>query len=297
MNRKKRNDVNYMEYRDGYVLVRRAELEAVIEAYKTRELRRNELRLYAAMCEQRGLHRKSRVDIAHTLNCKSDVKGIRRLSSGTIERAQATVRAVLDSAPQSVSEPRIAVSRKMLKHSARGRNTSNEIIVMLYCMRRLRQVRPLGRLKESERYARFTYRELETVSGIPRANICRAVAKLRAKGILNTAWVKKQNENRYGLLFIDGSLVSLTFPHQGSNRREPPTTVPHKTTTALSRIDTTPQHKSTMLKNDNPKIVYPKSMIGLLRRNCDARASRRCEFERIRRRAEQMKAEWVEQAA
>lgn len=40
MKRKKRSDVNYMEFRDGYVLVRRAELEAVIEAYKKRELRR-----------------------------------------------------------------------------------------------------------------------------------------------------------------------------------------------------------------------------------------------------------------
>ena len=56
MNRKKRSDVNYMEFRDGYVLVKRAELEAIIEGYKRRELRRNELRLYAAMCEQEGLH-------------------------------------------------------------------------------------------------------------------------------------------------------------------------------------------------------------------------------------------------
>jgi len=59
MNRKKRNDVNYMEFRDGYVLVRRPELVAIIEGYRRRQLRRDELRLFAAMCEREGLHRKS----------------------------------------------------------------------------------------------------------------------------------------------------------------------------------------------------------------------------------------------
>ncbi len=298
MNRKKRSDVNYMEFRGGYVLAERAELEAIIEGYKRRELRRNELRLYAAMCEQKGLHRRSKVDIAHTLNCQSGLKGIRRLSSGIIERAQANVRAILESSPQSDPEPRIALSRKMLKHSARGGGTSNEIIVMLYyCMRRLQQRQPLDRLKENERYARFTYRELEEVSGIPRANICRAVAKLRAKGILNTAWVQKQNENRFGLLFIDGSLVSLTFPQQGSNRCQPPMTAPHETTTSLSRIDNAPQHKSTTLRNDNPKTDYLNSSTTWCSRNPNTRGRRQCDFERIRRRAEQIKAEWVEQAA
>lgn len=298
MSRKRRSDVNYMEFRDGYILVKRAELEAIIEGYKGRELRRNELRVYAAMCEQEGLHCRSKVDIERTLNCTSETKGIRRLSRGIIEKAQAKVMVTLDSAQQDDSERRIAVSRRMLKHAARGAGTSNEIIVMLYyCIRRMRQHGRRDRLQENERYARFTYRELETVSGIPRANICRAVAKLRAKGILNAAWVKKQNENRFGLLFVDGPLLSLTCPRQGKSRSKKPRTALHESTTTLRKIDNATRHKTTTLINDNPKTNNQRGMDGVFAWRTAANASRLAEFERIRERAEQMRAEWVDQAA
>ncbi len=238
------------------------------------------------------------MDIAHIVNCKSGIKGIRRLSRGEIERAQAKVRATLESAQQEDSEWRIAVSRRMLKHAARGGSTSNETIVMLYyCMRRLPQERRLDRLEESERYARFRYRDLETVSGIPRANVCRAVAKLRAKGILNTAWVRKQNENKFGLLFVDGPIVSLSCPRQGKNRSKKPKTALHESTTTLRRIDNAPWHESTTLINDNPRTDNQRGIDGVFARKAAAKATRQTEFERIRQRAEQMKAEWVEQAA
>ncbi|MCZ6772330.1 MAG: hypothetical protein O7G83_10165, partial [Proteobacteria bacterium] len=217
---------------------------------------------------------------------------------GIIERAQVGVRAVLDSAHQNDSERRIAVSRKMLKHAARGGCTSNEIIVMLfYCMKRLSQSGRCDRLKENERYARFKYGELEAVSGIPRANVCRAVARLRGKGILNTAWVKKQNENRFGLLFVDGALVSLTCPRQGANRRLKPESIPHKTTTTLSKIDNTPRHESATLTKDNPKTSNQERLDRVFERRAVSKASRLAEFERIILRAEQMKAERIEQVA
>lgn len=296
MNRRKRSDVNYMEFRDGYVLVNSEELAAIIEGYRKRDLRRDELRLFAAMCEQKGLHRRSKVDIAHIVNCKSGMKGIRRLARGEIEKAQAKVRAILESSPHGESKRRIAVSRKMLKHAARGRGTSNETIVMLfYCMRRLPQERRLRRLERDERYARFTYRNLEEVSGIPRANICRAVARLRNKGFLNTPWVQKQNENKYGLLFVDGPLVSLSCPRQGPSRRQKPRS--HATAASLDKNDNSPQHKSTTLINDNPKKNNQIGTYGVFARSAVARASRKTEFERIKQRAEQVRAELVEQAA
>lgn len=186
----------------------------------------------------------------------------------------------------------------MLKHAARGGSTSNEFIVMLYyCMRRMRQQARRDRLQDNERYARFKYGELEAVSGIPRANVCRAVARLKAKGILNTAWVKKQNENVYGLLFVDGALVSLTCLRQGANRHLRPGSIPLKTTTLLSKIDNTPKNVSTTLTNDNPKRVYQKGSTRVLYQNSDMAVRRSCDFERIIRRAEQMKAEWIEQVA
>ena len=298
MKKGSRNDVDYMEFRDGYVFVGEEEVAAIIEGYKERKLRRNELRVFTATCEQKGLHRESKVDIARIVNCKSGIKGIRRLSRGEIEKAQAKVRTILESAPQGESERRIALSRKMLKHAARGGGTSNEVIVMLYyCMRRLRQQGRRDRLRENERYARFTYRELEAVSGIPRANICRAVGRLRAKGMLNTAWVKKQNENQFGLLFVDGPLVSLTCPRQGTSRRQRPKSVPHETTTPSAQNDNAPQRKSTTLINDNPKTDYQRSSTELFAQEEDSQAGRKSDWQRIRQRAEQMKAEWVEQAA
>jgi len=287
-----------MEFRDGYVLVHEAELSAVIEGYRTRELRRSELRVYAAVCEQKGLHRRSKVDLARILNCKSGMKGVKRLSGSEIEKGEAKVRATLKSVCGDESGRRIAVSRRMLRHAAKGAGTSNEIIVMLfYCMRRMRQRRKLVRLRENERYARFTYRDLEAVSGIPRANICRAVCRLRAKGIVNTAWVKKQNENQFGLLFVDGPLVSLTCPRQGANRRRKPSAISDKTTTPSAHIDNAPPYKTTTLKNDNPKTDYQKSFEGILSQKPSTKSGRWTEFDRIRQRAEQMKAEWVDQAA
>jgi len=300
MSKKKRNDVNYMEFRDGYVLVDEADLECVIDAYKRRELRRNELRVFAARCEREGLHGKSKVDLARIVNCKSGVRGIRRLSAGEIDRAEGKLRDALEKLRTDESRRRIAVSRKMLRHAARGGGTSNEIIVMLfYCMRRIRQRRRLDRLQEHERYARFTYRELEALSGIPRANVCRAVSRLRSRGILNTAWVRKQNENQFGLLFVDGPLVSLTCTRQGASRAKRPATAAHehKTTTASARIDNAPEHKTTTLKNDNPKTIYRRSGQGIFAWKSLAKRSRHSEWERIRQRANQMRADWTEQAA
>jgi len=127
--------------------------------------------------------------------------------------------------------------------------------------------------------------------------IQRCRTRLRAKGILNTVWVKKENEDVYGLLFVDGSLLSLTCPRQGANRRLRPRSIPHKTTTILSRIDNTPLNDSTRQRNDDPNSVYQESLTELLVENYDTRIQRQGDFERIKQRAEQMKAEWVEQAA
>jgi len=298
MKTKNRNDVDYMEFRDGYVLVNKTELELMINAYKTRQIRRNELRVFAAMCEEKGLHRRSRVDIPRIVNCKSGMRGIRRLSATAINRAQANIRNVLDSAPKGDSTRRIAVSRRMLRHAAKGGATSNEIIVMLYyCMRRIRQRRCLMRLNDGERYARFTYRELERISGIPRANICRAISRLRAKGFINNVWVKKQNENQFGLLFVDGTLVSLSCPRQREDRREIPTGEEDISTTPASQNNNAPPEESTTLRNDNPKKRYLRISRDANRRTIVTNVSKHSDWERILRRSEQMKSELIEQAA
>jgi hypothetical protein len=263
---------------------------AVIAGYKAGKLKRNELRVFAARLEETALHEKSRVELARILNCNSGMKGVRRLRDSEIRGAGNTLDAWLGTEAAESSRP-VIVSRRVLRHIAQGRSTSNEAVVLLYYMaRRVRQAKPLERLKAGERYARFTYGELEELSGIPRANVSRAVARLKDRGWLNTVDVAKQNENVYGQLFVDGALISFSAARRPVNNRG-------RKKAQDEQNDNTPLHETTTLI----KKTYPKTRISSFHEEIveetGRRASLSAEFERIKRRAEQMKAELMRQAA
>jgi hypothetical protein len=178
----------------------------------------------------------------------------------------------------------------VLRHIAQWRSTSNEAVVLLYYMaRRVRQAKPLERLKAGERYARFTYGELEELSGIPRANVSRAVTRLKDRGWLNTVDVAKQNENVYGQLFVDGALISFSAARRPVNNRG-------RKKAQDERNDNTPLHETTTLRKEDPKTGI-SSFHGKVGEKTGPRVSLSAEFERIKRRAEQMKAELMRQAA
>jgi len=282
--------IDYFEFRDGYAVTTEAEVMGVILGYREGRLKRGELRVFAARLEQAALHKKSKVDLTRVLNCRSGVKGIRRLRTSEIERAREALDGWFSGRDGEISRA-VVVSRRVLRHIAQGRCTSNEAIVLLYYMlRRIRQAKRVESLNASERYARFTYGELQELSGIPRGNVSRAVARLKARGWLNTVEVAKRNENAYGQLFVDGALISLAGARRRVNKRG-------RTKGRSEQNDNTPVNETTTLI----KKYYPKTKIRPLCGNVGEKkgGSRRLseEFERIKRRAEQMKAELSAEAA
>ena len=208
-----------------------------------------------------------------------------------IRQAQARLEAFLGRHTPQCDDPDRpkAVSRRALQHIAQGRCTKVEAVVLLmYFARRISQVKAMQKLEEGERYSRFTLRELEQLSGSPKANLSRALQKLRHKGILGTVEVAKQNENQYGLLYIDGPLLSLVRSRQAVAGR-----CTTRTTTPPRRNDNAPTLESTTLRKDSPKRI-PKKNRGL--RSGLPPTSRETEWNRILLRGQQMKEMEMRQA-
>ena len=243
--RKNKNNVNDFEFRDGYALIDIDELEAVIGAYRKGRIRKNELRVYAGLYERSRLHKESKVDLYRIVNHKTKSKGIKRLSHKEIDAAASVIEDICSTVSGGQKK---AVARRFLRYIARGSATNAEAILLFYyCKRRIRQVRPLVRLNQHERYARFTYREVAEAAGLRRATLCDAMKRLADRGLLATVPVAKQNENALGMLYVDGFAVTLTRSRSDWNRTG------QKTVTPLSKNRNATGHKSVTLKNANPK--------------------------------------------
>lgn len=282
-----RQSLNYLEFKGGYARIPKEWIGQVIEAYRVRTLVKADLRVFAAILEHRAKHPSSKLDLYRIVNAKAARKGIRRLSRAEISNRMSGVGAVIDLAATG-QDGLVRVSRKMARAIASGRCGASEAVVLLYyCSRRMRQNRRMSRLQPDERYARFRYAELSEVSGVTRANLSRAVGRLRDRGLLSTAYVAKQNENALGQVFVDGSSVSLTAPQRPTRASR------HEATTALRRFGNTPGQKSTTLINKDPKTRIKKSGQGF----GGASWHRDEEILRILDRARAMSEELLEQLA
>lgn len=283
----KKGLVDALEFRGGYALVTESALEAVISGYRDGKLSKDEIRVFAARAEKSALHAKSKVDLTRILNCKASLEGVKRLRSGAIARAGACIDSTLKAA-QCGSQRRKCVSRRVLRTIAQGKLSCTESIVLLmYCRKRITQVKAMKRLESGERYARFTYRELEELSGVSRANISRAVTSLKAKGFLSTVWVVKPNENEFGLLFVDGPALTLikTAP---KNREKPP----------MNEKATPPAQKSNVpvIVLTTLRKIDPKRDIQIERARLSSQKFE-SDFERIKARAQQIRENLEGQAA
>jgi hypothetical protein len=271
-NRNDKRSIRYLQFAGGYAQALDTQLRAVLEGYRQRLFRRNEVRVFAARLEQSVLHEKSRVSLYRIINCNSQRKGNRRLSQGEIHTAIEKLDRLLPQLQASFDlekaraerKPKIKpVARKVLRHIARGGATTVEaLLCFAYFLRRISQVKSMQRLLPHEHYARFRYAEFETWTGVHRATQSRIVQRLVARGYLNTAPVHKQNENCYGLLFIDGPMLSLVRPRQTAPKRRPRTYHPSlpspsrdckKRSTPFSVLINTPAEKRSTLRNLNPK--------------------------------------------
>jgi hypothetical protein len=285
--KKKTTAVDALEFRGGYALTQGSALEAVITGYRYDKLNKDSLRVFAARCEKGALHAQSKVDLARIVNSKAELEGVKRLRRGLIERAGETLDQTIKNSPRGTERLK-GVSRRALRVIAQGRLTCTESIVLLmYFSKRITQVKALKRLEEGERYARFTYGELEELSGIPKANISRAVASLKAKGWLSTVWVVKPNENQFGLLFVDGPLLTLIKGIQGDRSKAPV----HKTTSPPAQNNITPVIELPTLIKDYPKREILKRKPGSFSQDFKS------DWERIQDRARLIRENLEEQAA
>lgn len=236
------------EFAGNYTLAYREEVLAIIRAYRDRRIRKDDLRVFAAVLEERALHGKSRVDRRRVINSRASIT--HALSSSAIREASTRIEAITKEC--SWTGKRVAIAREMVRYIAQGRATCTEAMVLLfYCLRRIKQLRRRELLQEGERYARFRYRDLSELSGCGRSSLCRAVGGLREAGLLEVVRVQQRNENANGNLFVDGPLVSLTSHLNRSADWKP------KTTTGRVRSDNAPGVFPTTLENRDPKTRIP----------------------------------------
>ena len=298
-----RNDkgsVRYRQFAGGYAQALDSQLRAVLTGYQRGLLSRNAVRVFAGRLEQTALHQASKVTLYRIINCQSQRKGNRRLSSGDIQTAIETLDLVLPPLQQECEAERPAankpVARKVLRHIARGSATTVEaLFCFAYFLRRIPQRKAMQRLKANEYYARLRYAEFEAWTGVHRATQSRIFNRLVARGYLNTAAVHKQNENAYGQLFIDGPLLSLVRPRQTVRRQ---VSVTKKTSTPQQDLVNTPTEKRSTLRNLNPKteIQEREKLVARLKEGVFGK-HRDVDLQRIAYRAAQMADELTGQAA
>ena len=239
-----KKDVARDEFTGNYTLALRRELYAIMGAYRDRLIGKDELRVFAAMLEERALHKKSKVDMYGIVNAKRSVS--RLLSRARIDEIVERLEELLAGVPKGGKK--VSLSRRMMHYIAQGRATCSEAVVLFYyCIRRIKQRVRRHLLLEGERYARFRLVDAAEVSGCSRATLCRAVARLRWRGYLETIAVHKRSENKDGGLYVDGPMVSLSCPAGRGGIRPPKATTP----TAVS--DNAPRSFSTTLENKDPK--------------------------------------------
>jgi len=296
-----RNDkgsVRYRQFAGGYAQALDSQLRAVLTGYQRGLLSRNAVRVFAGRLEQTALHQASKVTLHRIINCQSQRKGNRRLSSGDIQMAIETLDRVLPPLQKECEAERPAskpVARKVLRHIARGSATTVEaLFCFAYFLRRIPQRKPMQRLQSNEHYARLRYAEFEAWTGVHRATQSRILHRLVSRGYLNTAPVHKQNENCYGQLFIDGPLLSLVRTRQLAKRRAQT----KKTSTPSQDLVNASGDKRSTLRNLDPKkeIQEQKRLIVKLRNSSLSRHPDP-DLQRIALRAAQMVAEAHVQAA
>lgn len=263
--RRNKENVRYWQFDGGYARVNELELRALMEGYRCGVFRRNEVRVFAARLEYAARHPNNvRLQLARVVNWNSQRKGNRRLSDGQIvdaarklDRFIPKLQVEFEANPGQSSESHSAkpVARKVLRHIACGGATTVEaLLCFAYFMRRIPQRKRMQRLMPEERYARFTYAEFQSWTGVHRATQCRTMRRLLERGYLSTVPVVKQNENAYGQLFVDGPTLSLTRSAlQGACRGKCVKNRPQKKSTPGWEKVNAPQQERSTLRNVNPK--------------------------------------------
>ncbi|QEG37365.1 hypothetical protein [Bythopirellula goksoeyrii] len=313
LSRSDKQSVRYRQFQEGYAKVPAVQLRALLEGYRQRIFRRDEVRVFAATWEAAALHRDSKVSLYRILNCNAKHHPRhRRMSHVEIDSAASKLATQLPKLEQQLAEcnddcqwsaTTKPVARRVLRHVARGGATTVEaLFYFAFFMCRIPQRKPMQRLRPQEHYARFRYADFQEWTGVLRTSQSRLLQRILDRGFLNTEEVHKQNENVYGQLYIDGPMLSLVRPRQSNCRRrrgriKANTPPPQKMTTPLEGIGNTPFKMRATLINGNPKteIKRPEKALKLKEGHFACHAD--AELRRIALRAAQMAEQCQSQAA
>ena len=211
-----------LEYNGGYLYSSTTELEVLLSEYRARAKAKTEagkggavkglkdiLRVWAA-----GQELGKKIELSNpkqaerlTLNYILNNSGKGRLSTRRIEKAQSALTSLHG---EGLNGYRVKVSRELLRCIAKGNLSVPETLVSLvYTLRRKPQRKTLKSLSPGQRYARFTFRELQAITGLHPSTASTACRKLKERGLLEVVEIVQPNVNRYGLCFVDGPALSL----------------------------------------------------------------------------------------
>lgn len=300
-----KKSIRYRQFQGGYAKVPAGELRALMEGYRRRLFRRNEIRVFAARWEAAALHCESRVSLYRIVNCDSKKAGVRRLSETQINTASAKLDDWLPVLVEGIADGSIKrtkpVARRALRHIARGGSTSVEgLFLLAYFMRRIPQSKPMQRLRDSEHYARFRYAEFESWTGVSRATQSRMLPRLMHRGYLNTIEVHQQNQNAYGQLFVDGPMLSLVRSHQSPRRpmRQANRQASNERSSPAARNVNAGGHERSTARKSNPKREIREGK-GPIEEGANTwlATHRDADLRRIALRAAQMEGQRMNQAA
>ncbi len=119
--RRDKQSVRYRQFQGGYAKVPASQLRAMLEGYRQRVFRRDEVRVFAARWEAAALHKDSQVSLYRIVNCQSKTKGHRRLPHADINVAVTKLNDLLPELEAKLAglsddeEPITAVQKQLLR--------------------------------------------------------------------------------------------------------------------------------------------------------------------------------------
>ena len=201
-----------LEFRKGYAFAYSDQIIAVLQGFKQGAIGKDELRVFAARLELGAQPVGSKVTLPTVLQQKGG-KGLRAAKRKLAEDRLQAVLVSLQTGPEAF---RVKICRQLLRGIAKGETKTGVkfspgliCLFLFYSLRRKSQKQRMKCLQPGQKYARFSYKQVEQFTGLSKSTCSRLVATLEQLGIIQSVPIKQQNVNRYGRLYVDGPVLSL----------------------------------------------------------------------------------------
>lgn len=212
MSKKRNKNKQEKHFQGGYIRASRLQCDLLLELAKAakgegNKLKVHQTRIFAALLIKKG---------SPNQNFSTDwlINGDepkRRMTKGQQKTALDRLKEIKEGFELETDEKSkwdVKIPSKVLFQMARGKILAlRAVLLILYFSRRMTQKKPYKGLKKGECYARINYKEVSELLGYSRSRICECMKWLRKNLLLFVVSMKKQNENRYGMCFVDGAQI------------------------------------------------------------------------------------------